>query len=95
MNNFIDHFHLPPFDNVRIVYIRVSSFMFYTYKELSNIKELAWVDSGKIMAELLQAGHLTDPDNFSIIAIYEKNKSIKTFMNIGHDFHVNDLRLSS
>jgi hypothetical protein len=80
------------FANVQTIYILRSGEQISSREELESVKDrFDWLDKTLLLTEMLHVRSMTNTSASSIIAIFEENRSMKTFLNIASDFHLNDL----
>lgn len=81
------------FSNVETIYVLSSGTLVRSRTEYEQVRDLFdWVDKKVVLSELLHLRGMTDAGKKSILAIYEKGKSIKTFLNLENDFHISDVQ---
>ena len=84
------------FSSVQTIYILRSGEHVTSREEFEKVKDsFEWLDKKVLLTEMLYARSITNQDSRSIIAVYEEQKSIKLFLNLDADFHVNDLIYSA
>ncbi|HUQ65857.1 MAG TPA: hypothetical protein VM101_06870 [Flavitalea sp.] len=80
------------FSSVRTIYILRTGEQVSSREEFEKVKDsFEWLDKKVLLTEMLYARSLTNQHSRSIIAVYEEQKSMKLFLNLDADFHLNDL----
>jgi hypothetical protein len=80
------------FSSVQTIYILSTGEQVSSREQFEKVKDsFDWLDKKVLLTEMLHARSLTNQYSRSIIAVYEQQKSIKLFLNLDADFHINDL----
>lgn len=83
------------FASVQTIYILCSGEQVSDRSAFEAVKDrFEWLDKKSLLSEMLHVRSVTNPAAKSIIAIFEESKTIKTFLNIAPDFHMNDLQVT-
>lgn len=86
----IEEYNVPA--SVRTVHVLASGELIYSREEYEKVKDrFTWVDQQFILSEILRLRRLTDNGKQTLIAVYEEGRLVKSFMNLGFDFHPTDV----